>query len=63
MAKRKRAVHERTEDWAHLRPRLKWPEQVVYELIRPVVIFGDTPRANLAIHTLTHICTDRGKIV
>lgn len=42
MAKRKRAVHERTEDWARLRLLLKWPEQIVYELVRPVVIFGET---------------------
>ncbi len=45
MAKRKRAVHERTEEWAQLRLLLKWPEQVVYELIRPVVIFGETAGA------------------
>ena len=45
MAKRTRDVHERTEDWAQLRLLLKWPEQVVYELIRPVVIFGETARA------------------
>ncbi len=42
MAKRKRAVHERTDDWAQLRRLLKWPDQVVYELIRPVVVFGET---------------------
>ena len=42
MSKRERAVHERTDDWAQLRLRLQWPEQVVYELIRPVVIFGET---------------------
>ena len=42
MPKRKRAVHERTEDWTALQRRLKWPEQVIYELIRPVVVFGET---------------------
>ncbi len=45
MSKRKRTVHERTDDWAQLRLLLKWPEQVVYELIRPVVIFGETASA------------------
>ncbi len=40
MPKRKRVVHERTEDWTELQRRLKWPEQVIYELIRPVVVFG-----------------------
>ncbi len=42
MGKPKREVVERTEDWAKLRPRLKWPEQILYELVRPVVIFGET---------------------
>ncbi len=42
MPKRKRVVHERTEDWTELQRRLKWPEQVIYELIRPVVVFGET---------------------
>ena len=42
MPKRKRTVHERTEDWTTLQRRLKWPEQVIYELIRPVVVFGET---------------------
>jgi hypothetical protein len=42
MAKRKRAVAERTEDWGQLQLLLYWPEQMVYELIRPVVVFGDT---------------------
>jgi putative transposase len=42
MAKRKRDIYERTEDWAQLWLLLKWPEQVVYELIRPGVVFGET---------------------
>ncbi len=28
MSKRKRAIHERTDDWAQLRLLLQWPEQV-----------------------------------
>jgi len=31
-----------TDDWEQLRLLLEWPEQVVYELIRPVVLFGRT---------------------
>ncbi len=31
-----------TEDWDALQLRLHWPEQVEYELIRPVVVFGLT---------------------
>jgi transposase len=42
MAKPKREVVERTEDWSQLQRRLKWPEQVIDALIRPVVIFGET---------------------
>lgn len=42
MPKKKRAVHERTEDWSQLRLLMKWPEQVAYELIRPVVLYGAT---------------------
>jgi hypothetical protein len=29
-----------TDDWQQLRLLLEWPEQVLYELIRPVVLFG-----------------------
>ncbi len=42
MPKPKREVYERTEEWTQLQLWLKWPEQVAYELIRPVVIFGET---------------------
>src|SRR5436305_8005427 len=29
-----------TDDWQQLRLHLDWPEQITYELIRPVVVFG-----------------------
>jgi putative transposase len=29
-----------TDDWQQLRLLLQWPEQILYELIRPVVLFG-----------------------
>src|SRR3712207_4954911 len=29
-----------TEQWGQLELLLKWPEQRVYELIRPIVVFG-----------------------
>jgi len=32
-----------TDDWQQLRLLLDWPEQIAYELIRPVVLFGVTP--------------------
>jgi transposase len=31
-----------TDDWEQLRLLLEWPEQIAYELIRPVVLFGRT---------------------
>ena len=40
MPYRKRPRIEPTEDWAQLQLHLAWPEQVSYELIRPVVLFG-----------------------
>jgi len=39
--KRQRIAH--TEEWGILQQRTLWPEQEQYELIRPIVLFGDTP--------------------
>ena len=43
MPYRKRPRIESTEDWSQLQLQLAWPEQVSYELIRPVVLFGWSP--------------------
>lgn len=43
MLLRKRRRIEPTEDWTQLQLQLAWPEQVTYELIRPVVVFGFSP--------------------
>jgi hypothetical protein len=32
-----------TEHWAEIRQRCWWPEQRLYELVRPIVLFGDLP--------------------
>jgi len=32
-----------TEDWQQISLLVDWPEQLAYELIRPVVLFGFTP--------------------
>jgi len=32
-----------TDDWQQLQFLMNWPEQLTYELIRPVVLFGRTP--------------------
>jgi hypothetical protein len=34
---------EHTEEWALIEPLLPWHEQREYELLRPIVLFGDTP--------------------
>jgi putative transposase len=39
--KRKRVQRERTEDWQTIQQYTLWPEQMAYELLRPVVLFGD----------------------
>lgn len=41
MPKRKRVQREHTEDWQTIQQYTLWPEQTAYELLRPVVIFGD----------------------
>src|SRR6266496_1961777 len=43
MPYRKRPRLEPTEDWPQLQLQLAWPEQISYELIRPVVLFGSSP--------------------
>lgn len=40
MPSHQRRRMEPTEDWQQLRFRFTWPEQASYELIRPVVLFG-----------------------
>lgn len=41
MSRRRRRV-EPTDDWEQLVLLARWPEQVRYELIRPVVLFGES---------------------
>ncbi len=39
----KRRRIEPTDDWQQLQFLFTWPEQILYELIRPVVLFGRSP--------------------
>ena len=39
----KRSRRERTDEWGSIRQWTLWPEQELYEQIRPIVIFGQTP--------------------
>ncbi len=41
MPKRKRIQREHTEDWQTVQQYTLWPEQTAYELLRPIVLFGD----------------------
>jgi len=44
----KRPEREATEEWEQLRLYAAWPQQVAYELLRPIVLFGRTPAARAA---------------
>jgi hypothetical protein len=39
--KRKRVQREHTEDWQTIQQYTLWPEQTAYELLRPIVLYGD----------------------
>jgi putative transposase len=39
----KRARRERTDEWAKIKQWTLWPEQELYEAIRPLVLFHETP--------------------
>ncbi len=41
MLKRKRLPREHTEDWQTIKQYMLWSEQTAYELLRPLVLFGD----------------------
>jgi len=38
----KRARRERTDEWAKIKQWTLWPEQQLYEQIRPIILFGET---------------------
>ncbi len=42
MPRRRRERRERTHDWQAIQQYALWPEQKAYELLRPVVLFGET---------------------
>jgi len=48
MPKRRYERREPTHDWSKLRPLLKDPAQLQYEIIRPVILFGQTPTERAA---------------
>lgn len=48
MPKIKRPHQEPTHDWQHIRPFLKDSAQITYEIIRPVILWGTTPKERAA---------------
>jgi putative transposase len=48
MPKRRYEQREPTQDWQQLRPLLKDTAQITYEIIRPVVLWGQTPKERAA---------------
>src|SRR6266487_546346 len=42
MPARKRPRRARTHDWQEIKQYTLWPEQEVYERLRPVILFGET---------------------
>ena len=38
-----RSRRERTDEWASIKQWTLWPEQELYEQIRPIILFGQTP--------------------
>src|SRR5689334_2784349 len=38
----KRPRRERTDEWASIQQWTLWPEQELYEQIRPIILFGET---------------------
>ncbi len=42
MPSRKRLRRERTHEWQKIQQYTLWPEQEVYERLRPVILFGET---------------------
>ncbi len=44
MPKRRYESREPSHDWQQIQPLLKDPAQIHYEIIRPVVLWGQTPK-------------------
>lgn len=44
MPKRRYERREPSHDWQHIQPLLKDPAQIQYEILRPVVFWGQTPK-------------------
>ena len=43
MPKIKQPRRDHTDEWETIRQYTLWPEQKAYEMLRPMILFGDTP--------------------
>jgi putative transposase len=48
MPKQRYQRQEPTHDWQQIRPLLKDPAQITYEILRPVILWGETPKERAA---------------
>src|SRR5437660_4213835 len=48
MPKQRYERREPTHDWSQIRPLLKDPTQIQYEILRPIVLFGVSPKERAA---------------
>lgn len=66
MPKRRYERREPSHDWQQIQPLLKDPAQIQYEILRPVVLWGQTPKergqkrvSHRAPFTIVRICLTR----
>jgi len=59
MPARKRVRIDSTDDWGQLRLRVGFPEQERYELLRPIVLFGQTSAARARATGVSERTLDR----
>jgi hypothetical protein len=57
--KRKRVQREHTEDWQTIQQYTLWPEQTAYELLRPIVLFGEAKPPLRISEAATHFFAQR----
>src|ERR671934_3107286 len=55
----KRPRREPTDDWEQLRLFVGWPEQETYEMLRPIVLFGQPSSARARIVGVSERTLDR----
>jgi hypothetical protein len=55
----KRSRREPTESWEQLRLFASWPEQETYELLRPIVLFGQTAGERATVTGVSERTLDR----